>query len=115
MRGALTCCAAQELAAESGTHATHEYVAAQLALRDTLCVRLKALPPKAFEELLHPVFQEDEAILIVVGGVLGALVGLAQMRFGAGAAALGGVRQGAAAALGKGRMLEVGRRRATVR
>ena len=50
-----------------------------------------------------------------VGGVLGALVGLAQMRFGAGAAALGGVRQGAAAALGKGRMLEVGRRRATVR
>ena len=31
-----------------------------------------------FEQLLHPAFQEDEWILILVGGVLGAMVGFGQ-------------------------------------
>ena len=31
-----------------------------------------------FEMLLHPAFQEDEWILILVGGVLGAIVGFGQ-------------------------------------
>ena len=30
----------------------------------------------------HPVFQEDEAILIAAGGVLGAIAGLGQTRLG---------------------------------
>jgi len=37
-----------------------------------------ALPPAEFCDILHPVFEEDEIKLIVVGGVLGALGGAAQ-------------------------------------
>ena len=42
---------------------------------------LQRMPPDEFENLLHPVFQEDEWILILLGGVLGAIVGLAQVYF----------------------------------
>jgi len=41
-------------------------------------VAMKGLPPDEFEGVLHPVFEEDEIKLIVIGGCLGALVGLAQ-------------------------------------
>mmetsp|Transcript_5677 Transcript_5677/g.10764 ORF Transcript_5677/g.10764 Transcript_5677/m.10764 type:complete len:504 (+) Transcript_5677:234-1745(+) len=58
----------------------HQYVREHLDIEDTLSRRLKKLSPKSFENLLHPVFQEDEIILIVVGGVLGALAGLLQTR-----------------------------------
>ena len=37
-----------------------------------------SLPPADFEGLLHPVFQEDEFKLIILGGILGVLVGFAQ-------------------------------------
>ena len=37
----------------------------------------EGLTPDEFEGVLHPVF-EDEIKLIVIGGCLGALVGLAQ-------------------------------------
>jgi len=60
----------------------HAYVTEQLDIEDTLSRRLKRLSPTEFEDLLHPVFQEDEIILIVVGGILGAAAGLAQMRLG---------------------------------
>ncbi|CAK9112785.1 Hypothetical protein (Fragment) [Durusdinium trenchii] len=40
---------------------------------------LQRMPPDEFENLLHPVFQEDEWILILLGGVLGAIVGIAQV------------------------------------
>merc|ERR1712039_548004 len=39
---------------------------------------MQSMPPEKFEDLLHPVFKEDEWILILLGGVLGAVVGLAQ-------------------------------------
>eukprot|EP00927_Polykrikos_kofoidii_P044362 TRINITY_DN38345_c0_g1_i1.p1 TRINITY_DN38345_c0_g1~~TRINITY_DN38345_c0_g1_i1.p1 ORF type:complete len:501 (+),score=95.52 TRINITY_DN38345_c0_g1_i1:36-1505(+) len=42
---------------------------------------MRNMPPDQFENLLHPVFQEDEWILILLGGVLGAIVGAAQVRF----------------------------------
>ena len=58
----------------------HKYVKQQLDIEDTLSRRLKRLSPGNFENLLHPVFQEDEIILIVVGGVLGAIAGLLQTR-----------------------------------
>jgi len=58
----------------------HAYVTQQLDIEDKLSRRLKRLSPKNFENLLHPVFQEDEIILIVIGGVLGAIAGLIQTR-----------------------------------
>merc|ERR1712241_546150 len=42
---------------------------------------MQRMPPSEFEKLLHPVFQEDEWILILLGGVLGAVVGIAQVHF----------------------------------
>eukprot|EP00929_Paragymnodinium_shiwhaense_P066999 TRINITY_DN33692_c0_g1_i1.p1 TRINITY_DN33692_c0_g1~~TRINITY_DN33692_c0_g1_i1.p1 ORF type:complete len:645 (+),score=145.98 TRINITY_DN33692_c0_g1_i1:80-2014(+) len=43
------------------------------------CRALQSMPPDKFEGLLHPVFQEDEWILILLGGILGAIVGLLQI------------------------------------
>lgn len=60
----------------------HEYVTQQLDIEATLSSRLKKLSPKEFEDLLHPVFQEDEITLIATGGVLGFLAGMAQTRLG---------------------------------
>ena len=60
----------------------HEYVTTQLDIEHTLSSRLKLLSPTDFEDLLHPVFQEDEITLIATGGVLGFLAGLAQTRLG---------------------------------
>ena len=40
--------------------------------------RMEALSSEEFQELLRPAFQEDEWILILVGGVLGAVAGLIQ-------------------------------------
>lgn len=42
---------------------------------------LQRMPPNEFESLLHPVFQEDEWILILLGGILGAIVGFGQVLF----------------------------------
>lgn len=60
----------------------HRYLSQRLDIEDTLSSRLKLLTPKNFENLLHPVFEEDEIILIVVGGVLGAMAGVMQTRLG---------------------------------
>jgi len=58
----------------------HAYMRQQLDIENTLSARLKKLSSKKFEDLLHPVFQEDEIILIAVGGVLGAIAGILQTR-----------------------------------
>lgn len=44
--------------------------------------RLKTLTPTEFEDLLHPVFQEDELTLIATGGVLGLGAGALQTQLG---------------------------------
>lgn len=44
-------------------------------------ISMENMPPDKFEDLLHPVFKEDEWILILLGGVLGAIVGYAQVFF----------------------------------
>ncbi len=44
--------------------------------------RMKLLTPAEFQNLLRPAFQEDEWILIVLGGVTGALAGWLQLIFG---------------------------------
>jgi len=56
----------------------HGYVDETLGLRDTLKVNLRKLSSAEFEGLLHPVFQEDEFTLIIVGAVLGGIVGWGQ-------------------------------------
>ena len=50
-----------------------------LDLERTLHVKMSALPPDEFEALLRPVFSEDEWKLIVLGGFLGVVIGIAQM------------------------------------
>ena len=42
-------------------------------------VKMSELPAKEFEGVLHPAFEEDELTLIVLGGALGALVGILQI------------------------------------
>lgn len=87
----------RKLALEPDSHPLHAYVNTSLRLQDTLNVRLKALSAAEFENLLHPVFEEDELTLIVAGGVLGAAAGAIQMACGwsgppaAAAAAIGAV------------------------
>lgn len=75
--------AIQEAASNPKTHRElHRYVKDTLDIEDTLSSRLKLLSPTDFEDLLHPVFQEDELTLIVVGGVLGAIAGGFQTKLG---------------------------------
>jgi len=44
----------------------------------TMTERVKAMDVADFEQLLHPIFQEDEWLLIIVGGILGYIVGMTQ-------------------------------------
>ena len=88
----------RELALADASHPTHVFLEESLRIEGTLASRLKALSARDFEDLLHPVFQEDEIILIVVGGIMGATCGLAQARMGWGGpmtakAASGAVRK----------------------
>ena len=56
----------------------HDYAEDALDLETDLCQRLQALPPEDFEQVLRPVFQEDEATLIAVGAALGGVAGVIQ-------------------------------------
>lgn len=47
----------------------------EVLLRD----RLRALTPAQFERVLHPIFEEDEWILVSVGAALGGVAGLLQL------------------------------------
>ncbi len=55
------------------------FVEEQFQLENQLYVALTNLSYREFDGILHPVFQEDESTLIILGGVLGALVGLLQV------------------------------------
>ena len=66
------CASAQELPR------LHGYVDETLALKPTLKDNLRKLTPAQFERVLHPVFEEDELTLVIVGAVLGGAVGWAQ-------------------------------------
>ena len=54
------------------------YMTEALDLERTLRDKMAALPPGEFERLLHPVFEEDEFKLIILGGILGVCIGLLQ-------------------------------------
>merc|ERR1712151_260358 len=87
------CGGLRKLATEPESHPVHTYMLEKLGIQQTLGHRLKRLSPSEFEDLLHPVFQEDEIILIMVGGVLGFFTGWLQYLFTfGGPAGLHGVR-----------------------
>ncbi len=48
-------------------------------VQEIMASRMRALPSEEFQDLLRPCFQEDEIKLIVIGGILGALAGAAQV------------------------------------
>ncbi|MBU6950663.1 MULTISPECIES: hypothetical protein [unclassified Hahella] len=52
-----------------------------IVVENIMRTRMEALSPEEFQDLLRPCFQEDEIKLIAIGGVLGALAGLAQVFF----------------------------------
>ena len=68
----------QSSVGKDASHALHSYTDSALALRHTLVSKMKKMTPAQFENVLHPVFQEDEMTLILAGGVLGLLAGLMQ-------------------------------------
>ena len=49
------------------------------ALQAVLEERLSAQSPGEFQDFIRPIFHEDEWILVSIGGVLGAMVGWAQL------------------------------------
>ena len=61
--------------------AAEEYTQKALDMENTLSSRMGDLPSAQFERLLHPVFEEDEWKLIVMGGVLGVVIGALQAFF----------------------------------
>jgi uncharacterized membrane protein YheB (UPF0754 family) len=49
------------------------------AVQEMLNERISAQPPAEFQDLVRPIFHEDEWILVAIGGALGALVGWGQL------------------------------------
>lgn len=58
-----------------------DYADRSLEIGATLESKLKSLSKLDFEDVLHPIFQEDELTLIIVGAVLGAVAGFIQIGF----------------------------------
>ncbi|TGK37520.1 DUF445 family protein [Leptospira gomenensis] len=54
------------------------YMGRAMSIENNMFKRMKDLPPEEFEPILRSAFQEDEYVLILIGSVLGALVGLFQ-------------------------------------
>lgn len=54
------------------------YLERQLQVAELIEGKLKAMPKLEFERLLRGIFEEDEWILIAIGGALGAMVGVLQ-------------------------------------
>lgn len=61
--------------------ATFDYADDALDMENTLNEKMSNLSSVEFEGFLHPVFQEDELKLILVGAVLGMFAGFLQMLF----------------------------------
>ncbi|CEG44862.1 Protein of unknown function DUF445, transmembrane [Plasmopara halstedii] len=55
------------------------YATVAMDLEVTLREKMKLLSSEQFENLLHPIFEEDEWKLVVMGGVLGVVIGLVQV------------------------------------
>jgi uncharacterized membrane protein YheB (UPF0754 family) len=60
------------------TQDIEKYLDKTMEIKKTLSWRLSHITPAEFEDIIHPIFQEDEWILLFVGGVLGVVIGLLQ-------------------------------------
>jgi uncharacterized membrane protein YheB (UPF0754 family) len=58
-----------------------KFIDEQMCVEQTLSTRLARVPPAEFEDIMHPIFKDDEWILLVVGGILGVIIGLLQAFF----------------------------------
>mmetsp|Transcript_22160 Transcript_22160/g.34081 ORF Transcript_22160/g.34081 Transcript_22160/m.34081 type:complete len:413 (-) Transcript_22160:1240-2478(-) len=58
---------------------SYEYTQKALNLEETMRTKMAALSSEEFEGVLHPCFEEDEILLIAVGGLLGLSVGIIQL------------------------------------
>jgi hypothetical protein len=57
------------------------YFESAIGIEVTMRERMADLPHADFESILHPVFQEDEWKLVLVGGMLGVFLGFLQAYF----------------------------------
>ena len=55
-----------------------KYMDEMMKVQETLSWRLQRITPPEFERIIHPIFEEDEWILLVVGGFLGVVIGVLQ-------------------------------------
>merc|ERR1719440_1877761 len=60
------------------TSKIERYMDETMNVQATLSWRLARVTPPEFEDIIHPIFQADEWILLFVGGVLGVIIGLLQ-------------------------------------
>jgi len=58
----------------------YEVTRRELGLRSLMSVNMQKLTPAEFERVLHPVFEEDELTLILIGTALGGIAGALQAR-----------------------------------
>jgi uncharacterized membrane protein YheB (UPF0754 family) len=58
-----------------------KYIDEVMCVEETLSLRLSRVPPEEFEQIMHPIFEDDEWILLCVGGLLGVIIGLLQAFF----------------------------------
>lgn len=58
---------------------SYEYMTHAFDLENTMRDRMQQLSYIEFESVLHPAFEEDEILLIMVGGILGLIVGVFQL------------------------------------
>jgi uncharacterized membrane protein YheB (UPF0754 family) len=58
---------------------SYEYSQEVMDMENEIRTKMQALPAPDFEGVLHPAFEEDEIVLIVLGGILGAMAGLLQL------------------------------------
>jgi uncharacterized membrane protein YheB (UPF0754 family) len=65
----------QEQLMGNAKHPLHVYINQRLNLKAILISRMNKLSCQEFEQVLHPIFQEDEWILIVAGSILGMIAG----------------------------------------
>jgi uncharacterized membrane protein YheB (UPF0754 family) len=69
----------EELTRPEVTKSLEEYVQQALDVEQLIIDKFAELTEEEYENLLRPIFQEDEFILIVIGGVLGLAVGFFQL------------------------------------
>lgn len=66
-----------EMFAEGGL--VHDFADKSDTIRDTLIARMSVMESEAFEDVLRPAFKQDEWKLILAGGALGLVAGVAQL------------------------------------